>query len=1073
MMRRIVNQSLRFRVLVIAAAVGVLFLGVTQLRHASQDIYPEFAPPYIEVQTEALGLSANEVEQMITVPLEADLLNGVAWVKDIRSESVPGLSSITLVFEPGTELYRARQAVQERLAQAHALPNVSKPPQMLQPVSSTSRTMMIGLSSSKLSLIEISQLARWTIKPRLMGVEGVANVSSFGQRERQLQVQVDPQRLHDSGVALQDVVETAGNALWVSPLSYLEASSPGTGGFIETPRQRLGIRHVSPIESAADLSQVAFPGTGLRLGDVASVVEDHQPLIGDAQVNSGTGLLLVVEKLRDANTVDVTRGVEDALADLRPALRDLKIDASIYRPADYIGRASHDVGRATLAGLALLILLLALAFYHWRAALVAAVTIVVSVVAAAIVLDLRGTTFNLMTVAGLAVALGVVIDDALAGTERVTRALRERGERAVVPTILEAFVEVRGPLTFAAVFVLLPILPVYFMGDLFGAFGKPLATSYAIAVLVSMVTALTLTPALAVLLLSGTTQAGRQSPVATALGRRYDGVLGKLFRAPGRAYVLIGVLAVIGLVALPQIRQSRLPALQERDFLIEVEAAPGTSLARTNAITSEISGELRAIPGVRNVASHAGRAVTGDQVVGVNSSKLWVSLDPNADYEKTVAAVKKVSNNHKDLDLDLSSYQAARIKDARPEADSPIVVRVYGNERGTIAAKAKEVGEELRKISGITDLQVELPVEEPTLEVEVDLNRAREFGVKPGDVRRAAAILLSGIEVGQLFYDQKVFDVVVWGTPETRKGSDDVKNLLIDTPSGNQVRLEQVADVRVVSSPDVIEREGVFRRIDVTARVSGGRSRDAVASEVERAIKGIDFPLEYRAELLGRYAQKQAAEKRLLGLGAFAALAVLLLLQACFGSWRVGLALFLTMPVALVGGLAAALALGGTLTVGAAVGLLTVLGLAGRHGILLIRRFQYLERREGVPFGGELVRRGAVDRLAPTLMTTIATGLAFLPFAVVSPGPGFEILHPMSVVVLGGLLSATLVTLFVLPVLYLSVAGGATATEIDLRLFEEEELRAATGPATEPAPAVAVPVAISTGNGAAAQPELA
>jgi Cu/Ag efflux pump CusA len=449
---------------------------------------------------------------------------------------------------------------------------------------------------------------------------------------------------------------------------------------------------------------------------------------------------------------------------------------------------------------------------------------------------------------------------------------------------------------------------------------------------------------------------------------------------------------------------------------------------------------------VRNVASHAGRAVTGDQVVGVNSSKLWVSLDPRADYAKAVKAIKEVAGNHKDLDLDLSSYQQSRIKDAKEDADAPIVVRVYGNERDALAVKAQEVGDELRKVSGITDLHVELPVEEPSLEVEVDLDKALDFGVKPGDVRRTAAILLSGIEVGQLFYDQKVFDVVVWGAPETRRSTDDVKNLLIDTPGGGQVRLEQVADVNVVASPDVIEREGVFRRIDVTARVAG-RSRDAVAGDVEKVINGIDFPLEYRAELLGNFAEKQAAERRLLGLGAFAGLAVLLLLQSAFGSWRVGAALFVTVPVSLVGGVAAALALGGSLTIGAAVGLLTVLGIAGRHGILLIRRLQQLERREGVPFGTELVRQGATERLAPTLMSSLAISLALAPFAVLSHRPGLEILHPMAVVVLAGLVTSTLVTLFVLPVLYLAVAGGASATELDLRLFEEELLTEA-----EPAP---------------------
>jgi Cu/Ag efflux pump CusA len=933
--------------------------------------------------------------------------------------------------------------VQERLAQAHAIPNVSKPPQMLQPVSSTSRTMMIGLSSKKLSLIDISLLARWTIKPRLMGVEGVANVATFGQRERQLQVQVDPKRLHDNGVNVLDVVETAGNALWVSPLSFLEASTPGTGGFIESPTQRLGVQHVSPIESANDLAQVAIADKGgMRLGDVAQVVEDHQPLIGDALVNNGPGLVMVVEKLRDANTVDVTKGVEEALTTLRPALRDLTIDTSIYRPADFIKAASHNVNTGALIGLALAILVLALAFYHWRTALISVATILVSLTAAGLVLYLRGTTFNSMVLAGLAVALGVVVDDAVTGTERVARRLRERGERPLLSTIVEASLEVRSALTYATLFILLPVVPVFFMGDLFGAFGRPLASSYALAVLVSMATALLLTPALSVLLLSKTSH--RESPLMARVGRRYDGLLHQVLATPKRAVLIFGVLALVGLATLPQLRQSKLPALHERDFLIEIEAAPGTSLVKMNQITSEVTADLQDIPGVRNVASHAGRAVTGDRVVGVNNSELWVSLRTDASYGKTVAAVKKALADYKDLDRDVLSYQQAQLQPVK-KADAPIVVRVYGNENDALADKAKELGNELSKINGIKNLHVELPVVEPTLEVEVDLNKAKEVGVKPGDVRRAAAILLSGINVGQLFYDQKVFDVTVWGAPETRQNADDIRNLLIDTPTGGQVRLADVADVRQVDSPNVIEREGVFRRIDITASVSG-RGRDAVAADVKRTIERTDFPLEFRAELLGGYVENQAAQRRLLGLGAFSALAMLLLLQAAFGSWRLGAVFFLSLPVALVGGVVAALVTGGsTVTIGTALGLLTVLGIAARSGILLIRRYQHLERYEGEVFGTGLVVRGARERLAPTLTTALATGLALVPFALVNSRPGYEILHPMGIVVLGGLVTATLVTLLAVPALYLNFAGTRTDTELDIRLFEEE-LLAVDGP---------------------------
>jgi Cu/Ag efflux pump CusA len=886
-----------------------------------------------------------------------------------------------------------------------------------------------------------------------MGVEGVANVSTFGHRERQLQVQVDPKGLNDKGVGLLDVVEATGNALWVSPLSFLEASTPGTGGFIETEAQRLGIQHVSPIQSAGDLAQVALPpkaggaaGAGLRLGDVATVVEDHQPLIGDATLDSGPGIVMVVEKLPGANTVEVTKGVEEALSILQPGLKGLELDTTLFRPADYVTDAKSNVGVALLAGFLLLIALLALAFYHWRAALVSVATVVVSLVAAALVLQLRGHTFNSMVLAGLAVAVGAVVDDAISGTERVLRRLREAApgsgvspetQKPVVSTVVDATLEVRGSLLYALVFVLLPVVPVFFMGDIFGAFGRPLAISYGMALATSMVSALLLTPALSVLLLSRTAPA-RETGFASRLRHRYEGLLGRLLATPKPALVTVGVLAVIGLIALPSLRRSTLPELKERDFLVELEAAPGTSLEKMKEISNDVSGQLRAVPGVRKVASHAGRAISSDRVGNVNQADLWVSLDPEADYGKTVKAMKKVvAAQNGGLDKDVLTYTQARLKDVNSDADAPIVVRVYGNNQETLAAKANEVGAAVGKIEGIKDLQVEVPVSEPTLEVEVDLDKAGQFGVKPGDVRRTAAYLLAGVEVGQLYYDQKIFEVVVWGTPAIRQDEAAIRNLLIDTPTGGQVRLEEVADVRRVNAPDVVEREGAFRRIDISASVEG-RSRSAVASDVNDVISSMSFPLEHRAELLGTYADKKAAENRLLWLGALAVLGMVLLLQAAFGSWRLGVLFALVLPVALVGGVLAALAGGGTVTIGSAVGLLTVLGIAARNGIVLIRRYQQLERREGELFGLDLVLKGARERLAPTLMTAGATGLVFLPVVVLGDRAGYEVLHPMGVVILGGLVTATLVNVFVTPGIYLNFGSIRTDTELDLTQFEEE-----------------------------------
>src|SRR5690242_3070528 len=352
-MRSIIGASLRSRLLVVALAVGLLVVGIIQLRTMPVDVLPEFTPPYVEVQTEALGLSAEEVEQLITLGMEQDLLNGVPWLKTIHSESAPGLSSVRMTFDPGTDLVRARQMVTERMAQAFALPHVSKPPTMLQPTSSTGRVMIVGLSSKTVSLIQMGVLARWTIVPRLMGVPGVANVAIWGQRDRQLQVLVDPKQLKDQKVSLLQVLETTANSLWVSSLSFVEASTPGTGGFIDTAQQRLGIRHISPIVTSDTLAQVPIEGSkGVVISDVANVVEDHQPLIGDALTTAnGPSLLLIIQKFPGANTLDVTRGVEEALGELQPGLSGMEINSSIFRPADFIEAATNNVGLTLLIGL--------------------------------------------------------------------------------------------------------------------------------------------------------------------------------------------------------------------------------------------------------------------------------------------------------------------------------------------------------------------------------------------------------------------------------------------------------------------------------------------------------------------------------------------------------------------------------------------------------------------------------------------------------------------------------------------------------------------------------------------------
>lgn len=1020
------GSCMRFRGLVVVVAAATLVFGIVKLRDEPVDVLPEYGAPTVEVQTEALGLSAAEVEQLITVPMEQDLLNGIAFLKDIRSQSVPGLSRILLVFEPGTDIYLARQGVAERLSQAHALPQVSKPPQMLQPVSSENRVLMVGISSKTLSAIRMSVLTRWTIVPRLLGVPGVANVSIWGQRDRQVQVQVEPERLRDAGVSLNQVLETTGNALWFSPLTFVEASTPGTGGFIDTASQRLGIQHVSPITNADTLAEVPLEGThGKRipLHDVASVVEDHQPLIGDAIVNDGAGLILVIEKFPQASVMDVTRGVEEAIDSMRPGLEGVDFDTTIFRPASSIEQSIDNLTLALILAAALLVLAFAAFFFRWRSALVALVAVPVSVVSAALVLEALGRTMNAMVLAGLVAALVVVIDDAVVDVDNTVQRLRERpdgDERSTASIALEASIAVRTPLVYATLVVALATLPLFFLERVSGAFFPEIAVAFLLALAASMAVALTVTPALTAIFLANASPQ-REAPPAGWLRGRYENVLARIVRRPRTAYAATGALVVAAIVAAPFLGQSLMPTLKESNLLIRWDGPPGTSLTEMNRITTRATRELRAIGGVADVGAHVGRAVTSDQVVGANAAEIWVTIDPTSNYDATVAAVKEIVAGYPGLTHTVGTYSNQQVDQTLAAAEDDVVIRLYGEDLTTLATTASEVRQAVSRIDGLVDERVHPPITEPTLQIKVDVLAGERYGIKPGDVRRAAATLLSGIVAGSLFEQQKVFDVVVWGTPSTRSSLASIRNLLIDTPDGGHVRLDRVADARIVPGPAVIERQAVSRYLDVTANVEG-RDAGAAKGDIEHALQGIRFPPESHAEVLASVGQPKG---RLISVAIAALIGIIVLVQALLGSWRLAAVSVVLLPVALTGGLLAALVGGGTLSFGSYIGLLAVLALAARNVLLLMSRYRELEHDAGEAFGTELVVRGAGERLVPVVTTAITTAIVLLPLVIGGSRAGYEVGHPLAVVVLGGLLTTTFVVLFVLPSLYLRFGAVA------------------------------------------------
>jgi Cu/Ag efflux pump CusA len=1045
-MRWALGSSLRFGRLVIALAIGLVVFGITQLRSAPVDAYPDFTPPAVEIQTEALGLSAAEVEQLITVPLEQDLLNGVPWLDTIHSSSMPGLSAIDLTFQPGTNIYAARQMVQERMTQAHALPNVGSPPIMIEPLASASRVAMIGLSSRDVSLVNLSVLARWKIRPRLMGVPGVANVAIYGQRDRQLQVRVDPAKLAARGVSLTQVIETTGNALWVSPLTFVEASTPGTGGFVESPNQRLPVQHISPISTPQQLSQVPVEGfRALRLGDVTDVTEDHQPLIGDAVGRGVPGLFLVIEKFPGANTLQVTRGVEAALAEMAPGLRGISIDTKVYRPASYIETALHNVGTVALIGLVLLVAAMFLLFASWRAAVTALIVVPVSLLAAAFVLDVRGTTFSTITLVGLAAAVGLVIDDVVTDMDAVRRRVaRRRGaeQEPVNTTMLAAFTTSRGPLLFATLAILLALVPFLFMGTLATAFSSQLVLTYALAVLASMLVAFTLTPALASVLLRGAA-AGREGRLAAAARRLFDRLLSVSKLRAGPAWAAAGVLALAALAVVPQIgSRSLLPALQDRNLLVQAGTVAGTSLPEMDRIVGAASRELRALPGVQDVGAHVGRAISSDQLVNVNSAEMWITLASSADYDRTKAAIQSVLHGYPGLSTHLGTYPSDRIAQVASSQNDDLVVRVFGADFGTLQREANDVRAVLDRVPGVASPVVRPIPTQPTADIRVNLDAAQRYGLRPGDVRRDTTTLTSGLIVGNLYEQSKIFDVVVWGAQSTRSDLTELGSLLIDTPSGRQVALKDVATVTVAAEPTAITHDGVERDIEVAAKVTGDPG--AVTAAVRSRLAAMPMPYEYHAEVSGNATVKRADLTRTLAYGAAALIGLLLLLQAAAGSWRRAGLMLASLPLSVMGGVLIAPVVGGVWNAGSLAGLFAVFALAVRSSILLGRRIP-----DDAQGGRAAVLDAARDRAVPLLQSALVTAAVLLPAAAFGAGAGLEILQPLAVTVLGGLASLVTVQGYVLPAL-LASTERQPAERPEAERPGREPVRQ-TPPVTEPA----------------------
>lgn len=1003
----------------------LLIVGTNIIKNASYDVFPEFAPPYVEIQVEAPGLSTAEVESLIAVPIE-NVLNGTPYSTRLRSKSVLGLASVVVDFAKGTSVIEARQLVQERLSRvATQLPSVARPPVMLTPLSSTSRVLKIGVTSKTLTQMEMTTEVRWTLRPRLMAIKGVANVAIWGQRDRQLQVKVSPERLYGNNLQLATIVN-----------AVRSATQQFGGGFVDMPNQRMAVSHIPDIYQAEDLAKITVTtknGLAVRLGEIADVTEGFRAPIGNAIINDGPGLLLIVEKQPQANTLDVTRQVEEVLAEMKPGFKKMEFDSTIFRPATFIEMSLYNLNKALIIGCVLVIIVLFFFLNDWRTALISVLAIPLSLLIAMVVLHYRGGTIDTMVLAGLVIALGEVVDDAIIDVENIVRRLKQNSllpdPLPAIKVVFKASMEVRSAVVYGSLIVALVLLPVFFLPGLSGSFFQPLALSYMLAILASLFVALTLTPALSLLLLrkkysKKENAKPQQEPKPVRwLKPRYESFLQRVIAKPKRTFWILGITLAITLGSAPFLGEEFLPHFKEYDFLMHWVEKPGTSLEAMERITQRASNELRSVEGVRNFGAHIGRAEVADEVVGPNFTENWISVRPDVDYEVTVNKIQEVVDGYPGLYRDVLTYLRERVKEVLTGTSASIVVRIYGSDLAMLQSKAKEIGELMAGVDGVSDLKVQPQTLVPQLAVKFHPEKAQQFGLSAGDVRNAINILVNGLKVGEIYQDQKIFDVVVWGSQEQRSNIENIRELLIDIPAGGRVPLKDVADIYVSPTPNEITRESSSRRIDVTCNTKG-RDLGSVARDIDAKLKTVSFDAGYHPEVLGEYKERQKSQTTLYSLMLLSLLGIYIILYIDFRSYRIASLILLSLPFSLTGCLAAAWLSGGVLSLGSLVGFVTVLGIAARNAIMLISHYRHLETEEGESFNLHMIIRGAKERMTPILMTALAAALALLPIVISGNKPGQEIEYPMAVVILGGLTTSTILNLFVLPLLYWKFGRG-------------------------------------------------
>jgi CzcA family heavy metal efflux pump len=1033
MLQALVNFSLRHRGVVIVLAAVLLGYGAHVVSTAKMDVFPNFVQPQVVIQTECPGLAPEQVELLVTQPIET-MVNGLGDMDSLRSESVQGLSVITAVFKENSDIFRVRQTLAEKLAEtAGELPNSVKTPQMSPLTSSTMDLLKVGLVSDKLTPMQLRTFADWTLRPRLLSVSGVARCIVFGGEVRELQIQAIPERLMAYDLALSDV---------------LAAARVSTGvmgaGFVDTSNQRITLQTEGQALTAEVLGQVVIShtnGFSVRLKDVARVVEAGEPKFGDAIIMGRPGILLATASQYGANTLEVTLAVEAALAEMKPVFQKegITIYSRLHRPATFIEAALKNMRHSLALGGILVAVVLFVMIGSVRTACISLAAIPLSLLAAVIALEKFGITLNTITLGGLAIALGEVVDDSIIDVENIFRRLRERqadgahgtsgspGKRSIFQVVLDASLEVRRAVVFATFTVALIFVPVLTLTGLQGSFFAPLALSYILAIMASLLVALTVTPALAYLLFGKGLKRVGEPPLQRWLKSGYTRMLAFVARWPRVLIVLVIVLCVLAATRLQFLGGGFLPEFREGHLVLQVSAAPGTSLEEMLRIGTRISGQLLSNSNIATVEQQVGRAEQGEDTFPPSRSEFHVELKPvpGEQQEKIADDIRALLGSFPGLQFEVLTFLGDRLSETISGETAPIVVSVFGSDLDVLDAKAKEVANVLNSIPGHADVQVKSPPGTPRIMLTLRPDRLTQFGFRPVEVLETIQTAYQGMVVAQTHRGNQVANVGVILDEAARRDPETIGSLLLRNSQGLRLPLRELADVELGNARFSILHEGARRRQTVTCATSG-RDVSSFVQEAQRQVtEKVSLPAGTYVVFSGAAQAKETAQRELLLHSAIAGVGILILLSMVFHSWRNLVLVLVNIPFALVGGVTAVWLTSvmtpgqSSLTIGSLVGFVTLFGITTRNSIMMISHFEHLVDVEGMTWGPEAVLRGASERLMPILMTATVTALGLLPLALGTGEAGREIEGPMAIVILGGLATSTALNLLVLPTLAL------------------------------------------------------